>query len=58
MIHRLGYSLISGISFAIYGLLIGYFLNLPIPFAVGGFIIGLLFGYYSNPEIGEVLKDD
>lgn len=25
---------------------------------IGGFIIGLLLGYFSNPEIGEFLNDD
>jgi hypothetical protein len=44
MISRIGYSFISGVSFAIYGLIIGYVLNSPIPIAVAGFIIGLLFG--------------
>jgi hypothetical protein len=57
MASRIGYSFISGVSFAIFGLLIGHILNSPIPFAVVGFIIGLLFGYYANPEISEFLND-
>jgi hypothetical protein len=58
MISGIGYSVLTGAAFALFGLFIGYVLNSPIPFALGGFIIGLLLGCYSNPEIGEVLKDD
>ncbi len=56
MISRSGFSVLTGASIALYGLIIGYILialkvNLsPAPIAVGGFIIGLLFGYYANPE--------
>jgi hypothetical protein len=58
MINRIGFSFLSGVSFALYGLIIVYVLNSPIAIAVGGFIIGLLFGYYASPETSEVLKDD
>ena len=56
MISRIGFSVLTGVSIALTGIIIGYILislklNIsPIPIAVGGFIIGLLFGYYANPE--------
>jgi CHASE2 domain-containing sensor protein len=56
MVSRIGFSVLTGVSFALIGIISGYILislksNISlIPIAVGGFIIGLLFGYYANPE--------
>jgi xanthosine utilization system XapX-like protein len=48
---RIGYSFLAGVAFAFYGRLIGVIINSPVPIAVVGFILGLLCGYYTNPEM-------
>jgi CHASE2 domain-containing sensor protein len=56
MVSRIGFSVLTGVSFALIGIISGYILislksNISlIPIAVGGFIIGLLFVNYANPE--------
>jgi F0F1-type ATP synthase assembly protein I len=51
MSSRIWYSVLTGVAFALYGLIIGYVLSSPIPIVAWGLIIGLLFGYYANPEM-------